>query len=367
MTTESRETENHRSFAEKPMTESRDSSNNHSFAEGPMTENNGSKGETQVQVVSVPFRDDQVQAVQDIKTGKVSVVIKRICENIGVDTAGQVQRLKTCAWAVAELSLLPDSQGLVRPTWLISLDRLAMWLANIQVRRCRPEIRERLIAYQAECADVLDRHFRGGPKPAPEPAPFDVEQFAQVMGREIANHLAPLHKTQTVLMADNARIHERVSKHDADIKEMKDDLVRIQSEHPMGTRDRQSHVPPRGPQPRGPQPHVEPRVEPRRRDENFDSWLTVWEYCKPRGIPFDGDTLRAQSGKIGALAKSLGHPSMVRYIPELRARRKIYPLTVLHEFYGSPRERTYRAGFDFTRRSASPRGGVEVDNGAAEL
>ena len=42
---------------------------------------------------------------------------------------------------------------------MLPLDKLNGWLFGVSVLRVKPELRERLTQYQAECFDVLARHF----------------------------------------------------------------------------------------------------------------------------------------------------------------------------------------------------------------
>jgi site-specific DNA recombinase len=48
-----------------------------------------------------------------------------------------------------------------REAILLPLRYLPLWLAGIQTKRVRPEIRQKLLLYQEECAEVLFRYFLG--------------------------------------------------------------------------------------------------------------------------------------------------------------------------------------------------------------
>lgn len=111
-------------------------------------------------LVEVPFHGDKLQAVQ--ATGSVWVVVRRVCEALGIDESGQRQKLKEKAWATTELISAVAEDGKVREAFAIHLDSLPMWLATIEPSRVRPEVRAKLIAYQRECARVLRDHFFGG-------------------------------------------------------------------------------------------------------------------------------------------------------------------------------------------------------------
>jgi hypothetical protein len=110
-------------------------------------------------LIHVPFHDDQVQAVQQDRD--VWCVVKRLCENLGLDVQAQQRRLQRQPWAGTAIMAVPSPGGL-QPTFCLHLKSLAMWLATIEASRVKPEIRPKLIAYQKDCADVLYRRFFEG-------------------------------------------------------------------------------------------------------------------------------------------------------------------------------------------------------------
>jgi hypothetical protein len=89
------------------------------------------------------------------------VVVKRVCEALGVDESGQRRRLKDKAWATADIISAVAEDGKNRELFAINLDTLPMWLATIETSRVRAEIRPKLEHYQRECARVLRDHFVG--------------------------------------------------------------------------------------------------------------------------------------------------------------------------------------------------------------
>lgn len=96
--------------------------------------------------------------------GVPHVAIKPICEAIGLTWQGQLERIKrhpvlsTCV-SVIRMQMPGDDQA--REAVMLPLDKLDGWLFGVSVRRVRPELRERLTQYQAECFDALARHFGG--------------------------------------------------------------------------------------------------------------------------------------------------------------------------------------------------------------
>lgn len=114
------------------------------------------------EVTTVRFDGDNLQTVREGE--RVWVVVKRVCEALGVDPNGQQQRLRDgdrCAWATTCMTHAVLEDGRNYEMFCVDLDTLPMWLATIDVGRVRPEAREKLIAYQRECARVLRDHFFG--------------------------------------------------------------------------------------------------------------------------------------------------------------------------------------------------------------
>lgn len=112
------------------------------------------------EITTIRFDGDNLQTVREGE--RVWVVLKRACEALGIEAHGQAEKLKEKAWATTQLICAVAEDGCNRELFCVDLDTLPMWLATIDVGRVRPEAREKLIAYQRECARVLRDHFFGG-------------------------------------------------------------------------------------------------------------------------------------------------------------------------------------------------------------
>lgn len=102
--------------------------------------------------------------------GVPHVALKPIVEAIGLDWKSQYSRLirhPVLSKGVV-ITTIPSAGGDQQAVCL-PLDKLNGWLFGVNSSRARPEIRERLIAYQRECFDVLASHFKAA-TPAPAPA-----------------------------------------------------------------------------------------------------------------------------------------------------------------------------------------------------
>lgn len=122
------------------------------------------------ELVKVPFHEGEILAVKDDRGEWV--VVKPLCDGIGMDTSGQVQRMKRQTWAEGWTCIMPvqlPGDGQTREVFCLHRKRIAMWLATLDVKRVKEEVRPHLARLQKEAADVLDAYFTKKAAPAPEP------------------------------------------------------------------------------------------------------------------------------------------------------------------------------------------------------
>lgn len=131
-----------------------------------MAETDDSTATTSNELVHVPFDDGEILCVRSDEDGEF-VVIKPLCERIGVDARGQQQRIQRASWGkscacIMHVQLPGDVQR--REVFVLSRKRIAMWLATIDTNRVNEEVRPYLEALQERAADVLDAYFMGSEK-----------------------------------------------------------------------------------------------------------------------------------------------------------------------------------------------------------
>lgn len=105
-------------------------------------------------MVTVEFDGDTLIAVK--RGDEILVVIKRMCESLGLDYADEVAKLRSCRWARVENLSIRDSAGRDRKTACIPLRGFPMWLATIETTKVSSKARAKLESYQNRAADVLD-------------------------------------------------------------------------------------------------------------------------------------------------------------------------------------------------------------------
>ena len=100
--------------------------------------------------------------------GTPYVAVRSICEALGIDVLGQIQRIRRHpVLSKGSCVTHAPSSGGPQQTTMLRLDKLNGWLFGISASRVKPELRARLVQYQAECFDVLAQHFGNKPDAAP--------------------------------------------------------------------------------------------------------------------------------------------------------------------------------------------------------
>lgn len=109
-------------------------------------------------IIEVPFHGDILLAAETPEAEFVA--IKPISDRLGLSWPAQYRKITSnkSLWAYCLMAM--ETAAGDRETLCLPLNRVAMWLASISANKVLPEAREKLIAYQTEAADVLDRHFR---------------------------------------------------------------------------------------------------------------------------------------------------------------------------------------------------------------
>lgn len=111
-------------------------------------------------LLPVPFHGETLYLVEH--HGEPFTPAKPICEAIGLDWASQYAKLtgdpqRWGYWAIA----IPSGGG-EQKMLCLPVRKLSGWLSSISAARAKDEIRDKLIAYQAECDDALWRYWSEG-------------------------------------------------------------------------------------------------------------------------------------------------------------------------------------------------------------
>lgn len=117
------------------------------------------------------FADVEILAVRSADDGLIYASLSHLCRALGLDTASQLERIEehvVLSEGLCEFDAI--SNGRVLTTVCLKSNLLALWLALISVRRLKKEKQERVLLFQRQVADVLDRLFGPGPDSSNEPA-----------------------------------------------------------------------------------------------------------------------------------------------------------------------------------------------------
>lgn len=112
------------------------------------------------------FHGDELAVVPDGRAAYV--VVRRVCEALGVSYQGQIDKLKADPSICLKMILtqMPgDDQA--REVACVEVRSLPLWLATIHPSKVKQDVRAKLVAYKLECADVLADHFIGKRAVAP--------------------------------------------------------------------------------------------------------------------------------------------------------------------------------------------------------
>lgn len=133
-------------------------------------------------LVKVPFRGHEIIVAEQGEDRWLP--LRPLCERFALDVEGQRKKLAGCEWAVTEEISATGADGKTYQMTALHLRSFAGWLFSIKPGKVKPEIKDALVAYQKEAAEVLYRYFSPKPVPAPvlpaEPPPWARELLARL-------------------------------------------------------------------------------------------------------------------------------------------------------------------------------------------
>ena len=97
---------------------------------------------------------DEIEAARDSK-GNGWVVVRKVCEVLGIDPKSQQRRLAEQPWTTSVTMTLVAADGKPHEQYCISVDSTPMWLATIQSARVNPKVKTKLVAFQKLAAKAL--------------------------------------------------------------------------------------------------------------------------------------------------------------------------------------------------------------------
>lgn len=134
-------------------------------------------------LITVDFHGHPLITLQH--NGEPHVALRPICEYVGLNWQGQVQRIQrhpVLSRGVC-MTQTTGADGKRYEMLCLPLRLLNGWLFGIDATRVKPALRERVVQYQRECFDVLAAYWQRTPAPPPqvEPRQDDVLQMQRFM------------------------------------------------------------------------------------------------------------------------------------------------------------------------------------------
>ncbi|EFH8163350.1 TPA: phage antirepressor N-terminal domain-containing protein [Escherichia coli] len=109
--------------------------------------------------INVQFHGSELYVIEH--NGEPYTPMKPIVEGMRLDWMGQLTKLKgRFSKGIEEISI--PTPGGNQKMICLPLRKLAAWLNSISANKVRPEIRDRVLQYQAECDDVLYDYWTKG-------------------------------------------------------------------------------------------------------------------------------------------------------------------------------------------------------------
>jgi hypothetical protein len=160
----------------------------------------------------VKFAGGEIYAVN--QNGTVYVSVRKLCEELGVNTESQTAKLKKLAadgddWATTVIIAGVAFDGVTRQMTCLQADSIPMWMLTISPSKVDESVREKLKQYKNEAKRVLADHFMPKATTSEDPVLRMLEANAQT--------LAAITQTRK----DQLLLEQKVDKIEARVEEIK--------------------------------------------------------------------------------------------------------------------------------------------------
>ncbi len=105
-------------------------------------------------IESVRIGTDDVQAIRG-PDGEGYVVLRRMCEVLGIADQSQAVKLKEAPWAATTMIVATAVDGKNYECFCLHVKSVPMWLATIHANKVAEHVRPKLVVFQKEAADAL--------------------------------------------------------------------------------------------------------------------------------------------------------------------------------------------------------------------
>ncbi|MFC4124892.1 phage antirepressor N-terminal domain-containing protein [Nocardia rhizosphaerae] len=139
------------------------------------------------ELTAINFHGDQLMVTEI--DGKAYVVLKPAFEAIGLDADRQIANLQEQPWATTAVTAVVARDGKSRNMITADVRSFLMHLATIPVSRVAEHVRPKLVDYQCEVAEVIERHFSQTRPHLTEPNTVTWEEAAALIRQRYGIHL----------------------------------------------------------------------------------------------------------------------------------------------------------------------------------
>lgn len=175
---------------------------------------------------TISFYGDELVAVRD-EAGTVWVPIRRLCEAIGISRQGQLRRIRDDPVMSRHLRsgniLLPD--GRTFSMECLPVKWVRFWLATLNAKSAKEAIRPKIIQYQEEVADIIDRAFARAPI-----TPAAIDEAHMVAMRDLARQQAELWDAMIVERRRLDAVQELAEDHEGMIRDLEQSIEGLRRE-----------------------------------------------------------------------------------------------------------------------------------------
>lgn len=170
--------------------------------------------------IQIDFHDDKITVL--VENGEPFIAIRPVAESFGLVWSGQLRAIKkdeVLSSTVYQKYTVDGADGKCRKMVFLPLEFFHGWLFKINPAKCRADRREKIIAYQRECYQVLNDYFQHGGAINPEASESQliglqgrIEYYQQYMPRDEQGTESRISgRDRTLLVRSYFRAHPRKS------------------------------------------------------------------------------------------------------------------------------------------------------------
>lgn len=112
-------------------------------------------------LITFDFHGDALEGLRG-PDGRPMIVLRRVCDALGLDFASQWRRLQGQPWATIVMMTTVGEDGRAREMCCADRQTLLMWLATLNSLKVASRVRPKLVLFQKEVASFVDRVFGDG-------------------------------------------------------------------------------------------------------------------------------------------------------------------------------------------------------------